>query len=97
MRSYSSRLLMWACLLNSAGGSNLRCSFRIESMFGPWVSTTALSAMMRTSTRRNCLSSCQNPGHGIAGAYSTQQEAGCDFDHADSDSWRDRVKTEERC
>src|ERR1017187_8906902 len=49
---------MWACWLNSAGGSNLRCSFRMESMLGPWacgvwVSTTALSAMMRTSTRRN--------------------------------------------
>src|SRR5450755_4000725 len=25
----------------------------MESMLGPWVSTTALSAMMRTSTRRN--------------------------------------------
>src|ERR1017187_7314221 len=53
MASYSARLLTCASLLNSAGGSNLRCSFRMESMLGPWVSTTALSAMMRTSTRRN--------------------------------------------
>ena len=49
---------MWAFLLNSAGGSNFRCSFRMESMLGLRISvlfgsTTALSAMMRTSTRRS--------------------------------------------
>src|SRR5579863_7351696 len=50
--SYSARLLTWARLLNSAGGSNLRCSLRMESMLVPW-GLTALSVTMKTSTRRN--------------------------------------------
>src|SRR5579871_3058626 len=37
---------MCACLLNSAGGSNLRCSCRMESILGDWLSMIALSAMM---------------------------------------------------
>src|SRR6476646_9013428 len=46
-RSYSSMLLTCACWLNSAGGGNLRCSWRIESMLGEWESTAAFSAMMK--------------------------------------------------
>src|SRR5579885_695106 len=42
--SYSARLLMCAARLNSAGGSNLRCSCRMESMLVDCASTT-LSAM----------------------------------------------------
>src|ERR1700690_931123 len=34
MRSYSSKLLMWAFRRKCSGHSNLRCSLSVESMFG---------------------------------------------------------------
>src|SRR6267154_702594 len=47
MRSYSSKLLMCACSLNSDGHWNLRCSCRVESMLGLSEFPTALSGIMR--------------------------------------------------
>src|ERR1700736_1135359 len=49
MRSYSSKLLMCACWLNSDGHSNLRCSCRVESMLGLCEFPTASSGIYETS------------------------------------------------
>src|SRR6185312_6407739 len=49
MRSYSSALLMCALRRNSSDGSNLRCSWRMESMLVLGAGTVALSAIQKPS------------------------------------------------
>src|SRR5579862_1554171 len=72
---------MWACWLNSAGGSNFRCSWRMESMLVLWESTTAFSAIARNLRAEEMFSRAGESAEAkIEEAYFTQESPGCDWD-----------------